>query len=41
MGRTVPSWRVVVEDELKTLKRFGEFLRSEDKEIYDDLLDQC
>jgi hypothetical protein len=41
MGRTIPSWRVVVEDELRKLKRFREFLRSEDKEVYDDLLNQC
>ncbi len=32
---------MVVEDELGRLKRFREFLRSEDKEIFDDLLNQC
>jgi hypothetical protein len=41
MGRTIPSWRMVVEDELSKLKRFREFLRLEDKEVYDDLLNQC
>ena len=41
MGRTIPSWRMVVEDELSRLKRFREFLRSEDKEVFDDLLNQC
>jgi len=41
MGRTVPSWRMVVEDELGRLKRFRMFLRSEDKEVFDDLLNQC
>jgi len=41
MGRTIPSWRVVVDDELEKLKRFREFLRLEDKEVYDDLLNQC
>ena len=41
MGRTIPSWRMVVEDELGRLKRFREFLRSEDKEVFDDLLNQC
>jgi len=41
MGRTVPSWRMVVEDELVKLKRFREFLRLEDKEVFDDLLNQC
>jgi hypothetical protein len=32
---------MIVEDELGTLKRFREFLRSEDKDVYDDLLNQC
>lgn len=41
MGRTVPSWRMIVEDELVRLKRFRMFLRSEDKEVFDDLLNQC
>ena len=41
MGRTVPSWRMVVEGELEKMKRFSQFLRSEDKEIFDDLLNQC
>ena len=40
MGRTIPSWRIVVEMELEKLKRFRQFLRSEEKEIFDDLLDQ-
>lgn len=41
VGRTIPSWRMVVEAELQKLKRFRQFLRSEDKEIFDDLLNQC
>ena len=41
MGRTIPSWRMVVEDELPKLQRFGDFLRSEDKKVLDDLLLQC
>jgi len=41
VGRTIPSWRMIVEDELAKLKRFREFLRSEDKEVFDDLLNQC
>jgi hypothetical protein len=32
---------MVVEGELEKLKRFRQFLRSEDKEIFDDLLNQC
>lgn len=41
MGRTIPTWRMVVEDELSRLKRFREFLRSEDKVVFDDLMNQC
>ena len=32
---------MVVEAELEKLKRFKQFLRSEEKEIFDDLLDQA
>ena len=32
---------MVVEDELGKMKKFREFLRSEDKEVFDDLLNQC
>ena len=32
---------MVVEEELKKLKRCRQFLRSEDKEIFDDLINQC
>ena len=41
MGRTIPSWRMVVEHELGKLNRFREHLRAEDKEVFDDLMDQC
>lgn len=41
MGRTIPSWRMIVDDELDKLKRFRQHLRTEDKAIYDDLLNQC
>ena len=41
MGRTIPSWRLVVNDELERIGRFKEFLRIEDKEIFEDLLRQC
>jgi len=41
VGRTIPSWRMVVEDELPKLQKFGDFLRSEDKKVLDDLLLQC
>ena len=32
---------MVVEGELEKLKRFRQFLRAEDKVVFDDLLDQC
>src|SRR5438552_6572923 len=41
VGRTIPSWRLVVNDELGRIGRFRSFLRVEDKEIFDDLLRQC
>jgi hypothetical protein len=41
MGRTIPSWRIVVEGEIERLKKFRDFLRLEDKQIFDDLLNQC
>lgn len=41
MGRTIPSWRMVVEAEIERLKKFRDSLRLEDKTIFDDLLNQC
>ena len=41
MGRTIPAWRMVVEAEMERMKHFEEFLRSEDKIIFEDLMNQC
>jgi hypothetical protein len=41
MGRTIPSWRMVVEAEVEKLQKFQEFLRQEDKIIFEDMLNQC
>ena len=41
MGRTIPSWRMVVEAEVDKLKKFRDSLRSEDKQIFEDMLNQC
>jgi hypothetical protein len=41
VGRTIPSWRMIVEVELGKLRRFREFLSVEDKAVFDDLLNQC
>jgi hypothetical protein len=41
MGRTIPSWRIVVESEIARLKKFQESLRVEDRDVFEDLLKQC
>ena len=41
MGRTIPSWRIVVEEELARMARFKQFLKAEDRAVSDDLLSQC
>jgi hypothetical protein len=40
-GRTIPSWRMVVEAEIAKLRKFQEFLRTDDKLVFQDLLNQC
>ena len=41
MGRTIPSWRIIVEQELAKMNKFKQFLRVEDQMIFEDLLNQC
>ena len=41
MGRTIPSWRIVVEQELAKMNKFKQLLRVEDQMIFEDLLNQC
>ena len=41
MGRTIPSWRIVLNEELTRLDRFKQFLRPEDRIVFDDLTAQC
>ncbi len=41
MGRTIPAWRMVVEAETERMRNFAEFLRSEDKIIFEDMMNQC
>jgi hypothetical protein len=41
MGRTIPSWRIVVDEELERLARFRQFVRPEDCAVFDDLVAQC
>ena len=41
MGRTIPSWRIIIEEEITRLSRSKQFLRPEDRAVFDDLLNQC
>jgi len=41
MGRTIPSWRMVVEAELEKFSKFRNSLPSEDRIVFEDLLNQC
>ena len=41
MGRTIPSWRIVVEQEIAAMSRFKQFLGPEDRSVFDDLLSKC
>ena len=41
MGRTIPSWLIVVEQEIAAMSRFKQFLGAEDRVVFDDLLSQC
>jgi hypothetical protein len=41
MGRTIPSWRIIADEELTRIARFKQFLGAEDRAVFDDLLTQC
>jgi hypothetical protein len=41
MGRTIPSCRIVIDEELAKIARFKQFLRAEDRVVFDDLITQC
>jgi hypothetical protein len=41
MGRTIPSWRIIVDQEIAAMSRFKLFLGPEDRAVFDDLLSQC
>jgi hypothetical protein len=41
MGRTILPWCIVVEEKIAGLIRFKQFLRPEDRAVFDDLLSQC
>ena len=41
IGRTIPSWGIIVEQKIAELSKFKQFLRQEDRVVFDDLLTQC
>lgn len=41
MGGTIPTWRIVVDQEIALMSRFKQFLGPEDRAVFDDLLNQC
>lgn len=41
MGRTIPSWRMLLEEEFKRWKKFQEALRIDERAIFEDLMDEC
>jgi hypothetical protein len=41
MGRTVPSYRIALEEEIERWKGFAAALRKDDKETFDQLMDMC
>jgi 2,4-dienoyl-CoA reductase-like NADH-dependent reductase (Old Yellow Enzyme family) len=41
MGKTVESYRIALEEEIRRWKGFAEALRSEDMEAFSQLMDAC
>lgn len=41
MGRTIPSWRILLEEEFRRWRKFQEMLRIDEREIFEDLMDEC
>jgi len=41
LGRTIPSYRLVLEEEVKAWRGFQDALRAPDREVFENLLDQC
>lgn len=38
LGRTIPSYRIALEDEIETWENFRKALRSEDRQVFDDMI---
>jgi hypothetical protein len=41
MGKTVESYRMALEDEIRRWDRFEKALRTEDREAFEELMDAC
>ncbi len=41
MGKTVESYRMALEDEIRRWKGFTKALRTEDQEVFEALMDAC
>jgi hypothetical protein len=41
MGKTVESYRMALEDEIRRWDGFAKALRTEDKEAFEELMDAC
>ncbi len=41
MGKTVPSYRMALEDEIRRWSGFAKALRAEEREAFDALMDAC
>ena len=41
MGRTIPSWRMMLEEEFRRWQKFQEALRIDAREIFEDLMNEC
>ena len=41
MGKTVESYRMAIEDEIRRWNGFAKALRSEDREAFETLMDAC
>jgi len=41
MGRTIPSYRIILEEELRRWESFRDALRIDERAIFEDLMDEC
>lgn len=41
MGKTVPSYRMVLENEIKKWEPFMRALRKEDREAFEEMMNEC